>query len=536
MHQSWNNGLNNAWPGSRSGASPYSLAYFKRNEIPTHFSVAEGWTIGDMYQEGVLAATDPNRILWMSGTVNNQGTPNNPDGSGSIIIDNNASPGCDYGSNVNCFPFTWKTVPEYWQDAGVKWQLYQDNDNFEDNMLAYFKQYQDASNDTSSPLTKYGNSYIGLNKFYSDAMNGTLPEVSIIIGPAELAEHPPYIPRDGAWLIKQVVDAVTKGKSAKDTALILSYDEGGGYYDHVTPFTAPNGTVGEWIEDPYGEYGYTPIGPGYRVPLMVVSPWTRGGNVFTEHADHTSQILFVEKWLEAKGYKGVESKEVPTWRRQHMSDLTSIFDFDNPDYSIPNTVDQTPPLRDESQPEPKDGLLGALYGNYIGTSKCESDYKNYYPPVPYGDANLNQDMSALSEEGFKPVRGALTEGRYLTFEANGKAFTNNGRGHLTTAPATAKHELLNQRWIVHQQGLGDSNVFTIQSAKDKKWLTSKMSLVSNKKQAVPVTITNLGGAKGYQFTLPGGTHFTVSKRGGFEEYAGYATGSPLNIFSVTYHK
>lgn len=114
-----------------------------------------------------------------------------------------------------------KTVPEYWQDAGVTWQVYQNKDNFkgteaqfkglmihacpydwieltreyEDNMLAYFKQYQEVSNDTDHPLTKFGNSYIGLDEFYHDTMTGNLPMVSYVIGPAELSEHPPWYVR-----------------------------------------------------------------------------------------------------------------------------------------------------------------------------------------------------------------------------------------------------------------------------------------------------------------------------------------------------
>ena len=66
--------------------------------------------------------------------------------------------------------------------------------------------------------------YIGLDKFYSDAAAGTLPQVSYIIGPTELSEHPPYQPRDGAWLQQQVVNAVTKGKAYNETVLIISYD------------------------------------------------------------------------------------------------------------------------------------------------------------------------------------------------------------------------------------------------------------------------------------------------------------------------
>lgn len=102
--------------------TPFSHGYFKRKDIPVHWDIADGWTVQDMYtvsircgcvesqvlevsqylhvylqhslvQESILAATDPNRVHWMSGTVNVPGTPTNPDGSGGMILDNNATPG-----------------------------------------------------------------------------------------------------------------------------------------------------------------------------------------------------------------------------------------------------------------------------------------------------------------------------------------------------------------------------------------------------------------------------------------------------------
>lgn len=119
MHESYNGGLSNRWASKND---PYSLGYFKRKDIPTHFDVAEGWTVGDMYTESILAATDPNRIIWMTGTVNNPGTPSNPDGEGGMMLDNSATPGCE-APHLNCYPMTWKSVAEYWQNANVSWQL-----------------------------------------------------------------------------------------------------------------------------------------------------------------------------------------------------------------------------------------------------------------------------------------------------------------------------------------------------------------------------------------------------------------------------
>jgi phospholipase C len=90
MHETLNGGLTNEWAKKNTA---WSWSHFNRNDIPTHFDIAEGWTVADMYQEALLGATDPNRIIWMSGTVNNAGAPSNPDGKGSVILDNNATPG-----------------------------------------------------------------------------------------------------------------------------------------------------------------------------------------------------------------------------------------------------------------------------------------------------------------------------------------------------------------------------------------------------------------------------------------------------------
>lgn len=194
MHTAYNGGQGDKWI---AGDGPYSLGYFTRDDIPTHFDIAEGWTVMDMSRQPILGPTDPNRIIWMSGSVNIPGSPTNPDGKGGMILDNNASPGCE-SPGVNCFPFVWKTFPEYLEDAGVSWQVWQDFDNFEDNMLAYFEQYQTAAN--GSALRNKGNSYPGLDAFYKAAAEGTLPQVSWIVGPQEFAEHPPNMPIDGAWL------------------------------------------------------------------------------------------------------------------------------------------------------------------------------------------------------------------------------------------------------------------------------------------------------------------------------------------------
>ncbi|KAF2162659.1 hypothetical protein M409DRAFT_58074 [Zasmidium cellare ATCC 36951] len=492
-HAALNGDKNDNWP---VGNTPWSWAHFKRQDIPNHFAIAEGFTIGDMYQESVIASTNPNRVSWVSGTINDEGN--------TYYIDNNETPGCE-SPNLNCYPLKWETTPEYLQNAGVSWQVYQDTNNFDDNPLAWFAQYQTAAN--GSALAERGLTYKGLEKFYEDAAAGTLPQVSYIVGPAELSEHQPYQPKDGAWLQQKIVDVVTQSPAYKNTVLIISYDETGGWGDHVTPFHSPSGTTGEWIQDPYGAAGYTYTGPGFRLPFYIISPWTRGGNVYVEHADHSSQIMFLEKWLASKGKQFTQSTINP-WRRANMADLTKAFDFDHPDYSIPSMPNASYPSTDSK-------------GNWNGYSVCEETYPEQRPPVPYGIQNEKDALA--TEQGFKKVRGNPTEGRYLTFEMNGQALANSN-GRLTASRASSSHNSKAQRFVLHQSG----SQFSISSAVDN----STVSGTSLRKggNAATYTISDLGNGKGYTVQSRG-QYLSVDWRGRVSTRRSPAA---FTLYSVSY--
>ncbi|GMF76370.1 unnamed protein product [Aspergillus oryzae] len=257
---SLNHDLNNNWARNNT---PWSWGYLKRNDIPVQFAIAEGWTAGDMYQESQITSTNPNRVTLVSGSVNIPGSPQASD-QGGPYIDNNETPGCDT-DNINCYPLKWKTIFEIYEEAGVSWQVYQEKNNFDDNPLAWFQQYQNAS--ASSPLAKKGLSYLGLDAFYKAAANGSLPEVSFIVGPAELSEHPPYMPKDGAWLQKKVVDAVTKSPNlptlpdAEEPATLLGNYVGSSNCQASHPTQRPPVPYGQqsnvsdalWFEEGYKE-------------------------------------------------------------------------------------------------------------------------------------------------------------------------------------------------------------------------------------------------------------------------------------------
>ncbi|SCO42877.1 related to non-hemolytic phospholipase C precursor [Fusarium fujikuroi] len=507
----WNHGANNQWAVKNT---PYSIGYYKRDDLPVHFALAEEWTVGDMYQESVIASTNPNRVMWISGSINVPGSPQTKDEGGYPYIDNNETPGCDK-NGINCYPLKWSTAAEKYEAAGVSWSVFQDADNFDDNPYAWFEQFQDSK--TGSDLNKKGMKGQSLDAFYAQAAAGTLPEVSYIVGPMQLSEHPPYSPHDGSWLQRKVAEAVINSPKYSKSVLIISYDETGGWADHVSPYTSPDGTAGEWIDDPYGAAGRTATGPGFRVPFYIISPFTRKGGVYTEHADHTSQVSFIEKWQAAKG-RDVTTDEMVPWRRENMADLVNAFDFKNPDYSIPNLPEA---------PQPHTNSKGV----YDGSSYCSSQYGNGRPPVPYTGVGVNNDTASLAEAGFKPVRGLLTEGRTLVIESSGQAVSATSySSKVSLSKASKNHDNIQHGWVLHAVDIGGDQ-FTISSANNGQYICKNLKLCKDSGSAT-VFVVDFKPSKGHSFKDQKSGEYLASGR---KEKLGWQKNQTFwKVFSVTY--
>jgi phospholipase C len=175
-----------------------------------------------------------------------------------------------------------------------------------------------------------------LDQFRKDVENGKLPTVSWLVPPETFSDHPDA-PWFGSWYLSEVMDILTKNPEVwKKTIFVLTYDENDGYFDHVPPFTAPDSrdtTTGkvskgidtsvDWVnleEDVPGS-----IGLGFRVPMVVASPWSRGGWVNSQVFDHTSSIQFLETFLNKKFKKNIKETNITDWRRTVTGDLTSVF-------------------------------------------------------------------------------------------------------------------------------------------------------------------------------------------------------------------
>jgi phospholipase C len=306
QHLAWNNGKMDQWVQAKG---PYTMGYFTQADIPFQWALARAFTLCDNYHCSVFGPTNPNRLYMWTGMIDPKGT-----GGGPVTDD---SPAFD---NVI---LSWTTYPERLQRAGVSWQVYQEEDNFDDNALAWFKQFARAP--AASPLWQRGMRKRPAGWFEQDARQGRLPQVSWLVAPTAQSEHPSYFPAAGAEYIASKLDAIASNEDLwHKTLLVLCYDENDGLFDHVPPPTAPRGTPGEFV-------GGEPIGLGFRVPATVVSPWSAGGRVCSDVFDHTSLIRLIEKRF------GVTEPNISAWRRRTCGDLTSALRFPGPAAGYPRS-------------------------------------------------------------------------------------------------------------------------------------------------------------------------------------------------------
>jgi phospholipase C len=359
-HAAWNAGNYDQWVPNKGVAT---MTYYTRKDMPYHYALADAFTICDAYHCSVMGPTDPNRYHLWSGWVGNDGT-----GGGPVI--SNAEVGYD-----------WSTYPERLLNAGISCKVYQDIGNgldangywgwtgdpyignYGDNSLLYFHQYQYAQpGDPLADFAKTGTDIVAYNRdpfrlldvFREDVRTGKLPQVSWITAPEAFCEHPNFPPNYGAWYISQFIDILASNPEVwSKTVLFINYDEGGGFFDHLVPPTPPQSdeqgasTVDTVNEIYPGDSGHpsAPYGLGTRVPMIIVSPWSKGGWVNSQVFDHTSLIRFIETRF-GKEYPDLIETNITPWRRAVVGDLTTAFDFATPNAwraRLPSTAAYLPP-------------------------------------------------------------------------------------------------------------------------------------------------------------------------------------------------
>jgi phospholipase C len=334
QHQSWDNGAMDGFVTSRlainGNAAPLAMGYYTRADLPYYYAIADGFTLCDNYFCSAMGPTDPNRLYTMAASIDPDGQNGGP--LLQTIIGNRQA---FFGK------LTYTTMPEQLQARGISWKIYSSPDQnlssglLSDSVLPFFKNFQDPS----SPLYQNAFGPQFAPDFLTDAAAGNLPQVSWILLSAANSEHPPDPSLFGEVTVSSIVTALTANPAAwAKTALFITYDENGGFFDHVPPVTPPPGTPGEYLTAPavpdptvVGNPPINgPIGLGFRVPAMVISPFSRGGFVCSDLFDHTSILRFLETRF------GAEVPNLSAWRRQTVGDMTTAFNFSKPDTSIPS--------------------------------------------------------------------------------------------------------------------------------------------------------------------------------------------------------
>ncbi|MER5918021.1 phospholipase C, phosphocholine-specific [Streptomyces sp. NPDC001982] len=345
QHGAWYGGLMNGWYYAKGG--PTTLGYLDRKDLPLHYALADTYTVGDAYHCSVLSATGPNRTYLWGGTINadkKHGTFTATDG----------------GDERRKF-LPWESYAETLQKAGVSWRVYQCADDYGDNGLEYFDTfakldptqggtaapgnvyYDNGVKNVPEPVTGLAGNADNINAaIRADVLNGTLPQVTWVVNNQFFSEHPVTAPSNGGYFLRGVLEALNADPDVFDSTLVIvNYDENDGQFDHVPPPMPAAGEADEFVSGTMSQYGVTaplPVGLGFRVPLLLISPWTRGGWVTSEVSDHTSVIQFMEKWTSALGKPAI-CPNISNWRRKVCGDLTGAFDFASPVYGLPDLPD-----------------------------------------------------------------------------------------------------------------------------------------------------------------------------------------------------
>src|SRR6202007_2963329 len=347
QHRSWNNGAMDGFVSSRLAISAndavLAMGYYTRDDLPYYYALADAFTICDNYFCSVMGPTDPNRLYTMAASVDPDGKNGGP--VLQTIVTNRSA---FYGK------LTYTTLPEQLQARNISWKVYSSPDEqilngiLSDNVLSYFKNFQD-------PASVLHQNAFGPQfpvDFLSDVVSDNLPQVSWLIGSVLTSDHPPAPSLFGENVLSLIITALMANPAVwAKTVLFVNYDENGGFFDHVSPVTAPPGTPGEYVTAPavpdptvVGSPAISgPIGLGFRVPMLIVSPFSRGGFVSSDLFDHTSVLRFLETRF------GAEVPNLSAWRRAAVGDLTSALNLKKPDQSIPNLPSTLPALQQEIQ-------------------------------------------------------------------------------------------------------------------------------------------------------------------------------------------
>jgi phospholipase C len=313
------------------------MGYYTDRELPYYYFMASNFGTSDRWFSPVMTRTQPNRMYFYAATSHGHVYPLTPT-SGQLSD---------------------KTIVELLQDNGISWKIYvHPNSSGCTSATCLFAQsYINQFTFGNTILQKYPQNLVPISQYFTDVQNGTLPQVAFIEPASEelLDEHPsdddvapsaaPNVQK-GSQYVSTLINALMNSSSWKDSVFFLTFDEGGGFYDHVAPQPAvsPDGIPpSDLATQPApdicaagnGAGGYTCdfTLTGYRVPLIVVSPFAKKHYVSHTVADYTAMLKFIETRFNLPSL---------TARDGAQMDMTEFFDFANVPWATPPTPPAQP--------------------------------------------------------------------------------------------------------------------------------------------------------------------------------------------------
>ena len=348
------NAANFAMNENAGGANPQytdtagirAMGYYDSTDLPYYYFMASNFATSDRWFAPALDRTQVNRMYLFAATSQGYAYP----------------PGTDAADNA---PLTAPTIFDALTKAGVSWKVYYSDDTCATSPgdsrpgepRGAIVKDASASSGACTYLTQFAayappnqlpSNVVPVSQYLSDVQAGTLPSVAFIEAGYESGrdEHPSSGTdvQTGAAYVASLIDPLMSSPSWKDSVFILTYDEPGGLYDHVAPMPAVNpdgiapkdlqsGDLCTATNDPNGpncDFNYT----GYRLPLIVISPFTKKNYVSHTATDYTAILKFIETRFNVPSL---------TQRDAAQMDMTEFFDFTNVPWATPPTNVPTQP-------------------------------------------------------------------------------------------------------------------------------------------------------------------------------------------------
>lgn len=309
-------------PGGNQNGDYLSYTQYTEDDIPNYFAYARNFVLADEFFSSLTGPSFPNHLYTVGaqsgGAINN---PNNsagrwgcdsPDNSTVQVMDEEGKITPEYP----CFDF--RTLADELEERGLTWKYYAPGQN----ESGYIWSALDAiAHIRLSDL--WEQHVVPTNQFVQDARNGNLPAVSWLVVSSGLSEHPPASVCAGEnWTVEQI-NAAMQGPDWNSTVVFLTWDDFGGFYDHVAP-------------PPVDQFGFGP-----RVPLLIISPWAKSGYIEHNVLEFSSVLKFVEERFRL---------DPLTVRDEQSNDLIDSFDFEQA---------PLPPLILDTRPCPGGAAAGA---------------------------------------------------------------------------------------------------------------------------------------------------------------------------------